>query len=212
MPEIKWVGAHPKNYQQGRNSKKVALFVVHATEGSLQSAANRFNNPASSVSAHYGIGKRGEIEQYVNTSDIAFHAGNWAINETSIGIEIEDIYDGSPPNDLQYKTIAWLISSLMKTYSLEPNEKTIQPHKNFRATLCPGDTDVNKVISLTQAYFKPKEEPVLAITKPNLILQNLSLTDALDILESVRRNKEVILKGDFKFNTNFESKGYVVKQ
>ena len=195
MPEIKWVGAHPKNYQQGRNGKHIALFVVHAIEGSLQSAANRFNNPVSSVSAHYGIGKRGEVEQYVNTSDIAFHAGNWAINETSIGIEIEDVYDGNPPNDLQYKTIAWLISSLMKTYSLEPNEKTIQPHKNFRATLCPGDTDVNKVISLTQLYFQPKEPPkrLLKIYSDRQLIHEIEVPEGKDVISRADKNGNVFV-------------------
>ena len=195
MPEIKWVGAHPKNYQQGRNGKHIALFVIHATEGSLQSAANRFNNPASSVSAHYGIGKKGEIEQYVNTSDIAFHAGNWAINETSIGIEIEDVYDGNPPNDLQYKTIAWLISSLMKTYSLKPDEKTIQPHKNFRATLCPGDTDVNKVISLTQLYFQPKEPPkrLLKIYSDRQLIHEIEVPEGKDVISRADKNGNVFV-------------------
>ena len=155
MKQIKWVGAHPKNFTVGRGGTPIRRFIVHATQGSLQSAANRFNNPSSSVSAHYGIDKYGNIEQYVDDSDTAYHAGNWQINQDSIGIELEDMLDGVEPTDEQYEAIAWLIQAKSRLYSIVPSDSTIEPHKRYRATLCPGDTNVNKIIQMVQSKKEP---------------------------------------------------------
>jgi N-acetylmuramoyl-L-alanine amidase CwlA len=156
MKQIKWVGAHPNNFQAGRDGTPIRRFIVHATEGSMQSTANWFNNPKARVSAHYGIDKHGNIEQYVSDSDVAFHAGNLSVNKDSIGIELEDIMNGVEPTDEQYEAIAWLIQAKSRLYSIVPSDSTIEPHKRYRATLCPGDTNVGKIIQMVQG----KEEPL----------------------------------------------------
>ena len=144
MKQIKWVGAHPNNYSEGRDGTPIRRFIVHATEGSMQSTANWFANPKAKVSAHYGIDKYGNIEQYVDDANVAFHAGNFQINKDSIGIELEDIMDGVEPTAEQYETIAWLIHTKGRLYGVS----TIEPHNKYRATLCPGDTNMNKIIEM----------------------------------------------------------------
>src|SRR5688572_30151261 len=68
-----WVGS--PNRQKGRNGFKPEAVVVHIIEGTLASADSWFGTTKSKVSAHYGIGKTGEVHQYVGEADTAFHAG-----------------------------------------------------------------------------------------------------------------------------------------
>lgn len=49
--------------------------VVHIMDGSLSGTDAWFASQASEVSAHYGIGKAGEVHQYVEEADTAFHCG-----------------------------------------------------------------------------------------------------------------------------------------
>ncbi|OFZ47608.1 MAG: hypothetical protein A3D92_25130 [Bacteroidetes bacterium RIFCSPHIGHO2_02_FULL_44_7] len=70
-------------------------------DGTLPGTDSWFANPTSQVSAHYGIGKSGEVHQYVQENDAAWHAGRvnapvWKLirpnvnpNLYTIGIEHE---------------------------------------------------------------------------------------------------------------------------
>lgn len=71
------------------------LVVIHFTGGdSVSGALNWFLNPASKVSAHFIVGKGGEVVQCVSLKDVAWHAGvsEWKgrkwLNRYSIGIEV----------------------------------------------------------------------------------------------------------------------------
>jgi hypothetical protein len=73
------------NFTKGGNQPK--LMVVHIMEGTLAGTDSWFHNPASDVSAHFGVGKDGTIYQWVDTNDQAWHA--CAANDHSIGVENE---------------------------------------------------------------------------------------------------------------------------
>jgi N-acetylmuramoyl-L-alanine amidase len=49
--------------------------VIHVMAGSLAGTDSWFASAESQVSAHYGIGKNGEVHQYVEEENTAFHAG-----------------------------------------------------------------------------------------------------------------------------------------
>ena len=99
MPNIIWKGS--PNFWSGRQGYKPEFVVIHIMAGTLVGTDSWFNNPKSQVSAHYGIGKKGEIHQYVKEEDTAWHAGivssptallvkpNINPNLYSIGIEHE---------------------------------------------------------------------------------------------------------------------------
>ncbi len=86
-----------------RGSKPVSMLVLHATVGSARSALAWLTNPSARVSAHYLIDKSGQIYQLVADDHAAWHAGHgsWrgetAINECSIGIEVENANNGHDP-------------------------------------------------------------------------------------------------------------------
>ena len=86
-----------------RHGRPITMLVVHATAGSARSALAWLTNPLSRVSAHYLIDKTGHVYQLVPDDRAAWHAGraSWrgetAINEISIGIELENANDGKDP-------------------------------------------------------------------------------------------------------------------
>jgi len=68
---VEWIGS--PNHYNGRAGYGVVALVIHTMAGTLESCDSWFNNPASQVSSHYGIGLAGEQHQYVKLAD-----GSWA--------------------------------------------------------------------------------------------------------------------------------------
>ncbi len=79
------------------------MLVIHATAGTARSALAWLIAPSSRVSTHYLIDKSGHIYQLVDDDEAAWHAGvaRWngetAINEISLGIELENANDDKDP-------------------------------------------------------------------------------------------------------------------
>jgi N-acetyl-anhydromuramyl-L-alanine amidase AmpD len=86
-----------------RGAQAISMMVLHATAGSARGALAWLTNPAARVSAHYLIEKSGRTYQLVPDECVAWHAGraSWrgqtAINELSLGIELENANDGRDP-------------------------------------------------------------------------------------------------------------------
>jgi hypothetical protein len=60
----------------GRGTCAPQAIVLHVTgPGSMAGMASWFNNPSAQVSANLGIGKKGEVQQYVELGDASWHAG-----------------------------------------------------------------------------------------------------------------------------------------
>ncbi|MGH3781208.1 MAG: N-acetylmuramoyl-L-alanine amidase [Pseudonocardiaceae bacterium] len=75
-----------------RDGDDIRYIVIHDTEETSDRAIARFQDPHSTVSAHYLIrSSDGEIIQLVHTRDIAHQAGNYWFNMHSIGIEHEGV-------------------------------------------------------------------------------------------------------------------------
>ncbi len=86
----RWVPASTSNYTRGRSGGSIQYVVIHTMQGSYAGSTSWFQNPAAGASAHYNIrSSDGEITQMVAHGDTAWHAGNWNINQRSIGIEHE---------------------------------------------------------------------------------------------------------------------------
>jgi N-acetyl-anhydromuramyl-L-alanine amidase AmpD len=81
-PAVTWIASPNFNSRSGTT---VDSIVIHTTEGSYQSAVNRFLTPSEQVSAHYIVDTNGAITQMVDTANRAWHATYY--NSRSIGIE-----------------------------------------------------------------------------------------------------------------------------
>jgi hypothetical protein len=84
-----WRPAASCNYTNSNReaSYDIRKIVIHVAEGSYSGTIGWFQNCAAGTSAHYVVGRRGGVAQSVRGKDIAWHAGWWATNKHSIGIE-----------------------------------------------------------------------------------------------------------------------------
>ncbi|MDO8672474.1 MAG: peptidoglycan recognition family protein [Dehalococcoidia bacterium] len=143
--------ADTDNYLHPYSAREIRGIVLHSTEGPLTAATSWFQNPASGVSAHYGIGKVGSIVQWVEDRDIAFHVRgdlgmypDWIKfgpnlynvsmpNAQTLGIELELLAtdpDGAY-TDAQLDALRWLLAKLMAQYGI-PAERVIR-HADIQA-------------------------------------------------------------------------------
>jgi hypothetical protein len=141
---ITWKGS--PNYDTNR--KPIDRVVIHwFGMGTLEGAHSMFQK-AGGTSAHYGISDS-RVWQWVKEEHVAYHAGNYAMNQRSIGIE----HDANPDKQLSetsYKTSAKLIADICKRYKIEPNRQNIIKHSEVKATACPGSIDLDKLIALVK--------------------------------------------------------------
>jgi len=87
-----YLPANSNNYTVSNRpySNVIDKVVIHVAQGSWSSAVNWFQNQYSGVTTHYTVrSSDGFAAQSVREKDIAWHAGNWFYNQTSIGIEHE---------------------------------------------------------------------------------------------------------------------------
>ncbi len=101
-PSIRWTGS--PHFNNRRRPDDITAIVIHSTaNSSLERVVEWFNNPNAKVSAHYSIGKDGEIVQHVQDIHRAWHAGRsiWkgrnSCNDYTIGIELVNLNDGNDP-------------------------------------------------------------------------------------------------------------------
>ena len=100
-------------------------FVIlhHTAQKSTDQTVRTFIVKHSQVSAHYVVGRDGQVVQMVNDLLRANHAGigKWGndtdLNSSSIGIEIDN--DGFEPySEVQIKSVMVLLSTLKKRYKI----------------------------------------------------------------------------------------------
>jgi len=183
-------GAATINFEQGRRGNKIDKIILHWIVGTLESADATFANPQRVASAHYGIGD-GEVHQYVNDQDTAYHAGNFGVNLTSIGIEHEGGWEISPgvrmkPSDKTHETSGKLVAALSKKYNIPLTREHIKGHKevSLSGTECPGTLDIDRIIKI--AKTEGGDNQMGDIYKGYDLANKESMKVAVDILVRVQ--------------------------
>ena len=152
-----------ENWTPGREGNTITGIVLHTMVGTTQSAYNRFNDPSSQVSVHYGVSLDGSLHQWVDEANTAWQAGNWDVNLKTIGIEHED--NGNPQDSIRtpqlYQASAELVADICKRYNIPCDTSHIFLHKDVidtavypGGTACPDALDTNKIISMAQAILQ----------------------------------------------------------
>ncbi len=172
----RFVPAHAKNFMVGRKRGAVVdRIVIHITAGgpSINGTiawfqnGDRYNEKTGKYgysSAHYIVGRDGEVVQMVRNADTAYHASS--ANSRSIGIEHNankpyrlnkrDL----PPTESQYAASAQLVAWLCAQYGIPVDREHIIGH----IEASPGDNhdcpsgywDWAHYISLVQAAAHPQ--------------------------------------------------------
>lgn len=109
-------------------TKNIEYIIVHFTEMAFDDALAKLTTKDSGVSAHYLVKEDGQVFQLVADEHIAWHAGKsaWrgteALNENSIGIEIDNLGDREF-KEVQMQSCIELCQNLTKKYNV--------PERNF---------------------------------------------------------------------------------
>jgi len=135
--------ANNNNYTDGRQGSSINKIVIHhAATTDFDGIGRTFQNPNRSASAHYGVGRNNNVDQYVQEGNTAWHCGNWQGNLTSVGIE--NVNDSGAPEwaigDSTFATLVELVRDIASRNGLLPLKvgKNLFGHKDFQPTACPG--------------------------------------------------------------------------
>jgi regulator of replication initiation timing len=89
------------------------------------------------------------VYQWVKESEVAWHAGNWPINQCSIGIE-HDATTTKNASEKTYQTAGELLADICKRNNIPLDREHIIKHSEVSATQCPGTLDVDRIIALAK--------------------------------------------------------------
>src|SRR5699024_2113048 len=107
-----------EDYTSSRDGTTIDSIVIHLIVGTLPAADATYANSSSGGSAHYGIGEV-SLHQYVSELNTAWHAGDFPMNQRSVGIE----HSASPdraPSESTYDISIDLCTQICKDYGLDP--------------------------------------------------------------------------------------------
>ena len=209
---IQWIGS--PNKDKGREGFRPEAIVIHIMEGTLKGTDAWFSNEESGVSAHYGIGKDGEIHQYVGESDRAWHAGRiisptWRLlkpdvnpNWYTIGIEHEGRED-TPWSDALYDASARLIDEICRRWAIPCDRDHIIGHREIRSDkTCPGfEADLDKLVDMANEFqrdparfnFIKKHGVVKA--RVDLNIRELAPTTATAVVRTIKKGRKLTYRG-----------------
>lgn len=136
---IKYIPAHVTNYSANRGAK-IDRIVIHYTGNNGDTAQDNgkyFAGANRQASAHFFVDEQ-EIVQSVKEGDRAWHAGDKAMNDRSIGIEMCSRKDNAGQYYIPCSTITrtqGLVCELMTKYNI-PVEHVIR-HHDVNGKKCP---------------------------------------------------------------------------
>ena len=167
--DVKWIGCPDSNFRKGRpEGLRPEAIVIHIMDGSFAAGESVFRDATTQKSAHYGISKSGEIHQYVDENDTAFHAGivvnpTWRLlkprvnpNYYTIGIEHEGRPDDVRP-EAQLSASASLLRDIAARWAIQLDKEHVVRHREIRASkTCPGNwLDIQELLQRTPASPPP---------------------------------------------------------
>lgn len=127
-------------------SRPPSEIVLHYTAGGTFDANVIYlTKPnARHVSAHFVIGREGQVALICPLNVIAWHAGKWSRNRTSIGIENVHANDDTPYPEAQLEALVQLCAQLCELFGIDP-AAGIVGHRDIVPTVCPRALDVAAV-------------------------------------------------------------------
>lgn len=151
------------------NRTDINLIVIHHNAGTNDEGARRtwYKSTGVGTSAHYQVTPT-DIWGCVGENFVAYHAGDYAVNQRSIGIEHLNS-TGSPSwliAEDTYKNSAKLIADIARRYNIPIDRKHIVGHKEIVPTGCPGGIDLDKLIRMAKEFANGKEKEANKILEP----------------------------------------------
>ena len=172
-----------------RTSRTIDTWVNHwIGEGTYAGAISWFQNCNAKVSAHFIISSNGEISQLVPVKDIAWHAGVWAYNKRSIGVEHEVTISNPKGWNTTWTTPLLKSSAKMARYFVDkysiPKTRSTTPgilgHNEIKTTTCPGTLPWDEWMRYFKGGLDVKLHSAISI-KPYPIVQGSPVTVSVGI-------------------------------
>ena len=133
-----------KNYSGPGYRAGKKLIVVHHMAGILTPVQCNNALKGRGGSIHYAIGNDGAIGWGIDEDEVAWHAGNWPINQKSIGIETSNSAVGGdwPVSQAAFDSLCKLVADIAKRNNMGKliSGQNIGYHSMYAATACPGPT------------------------------------------------------------------------
>lgn len=172
--------ASGNNFTPGREGGSVTEIVIHhAATTDFDGIATTFANPARGASAHYGVGRNNNVDQYVQEDDTAWHANNWFHNLKSIGIENVNS-TGAPDWSIDPATFATLVE-LVRDIAIRHNLLPLTVRGNLfghndvgdQRTSCPGQLEarLQELADAVNNNTTPATPPADVHNTPDQVLQ-----------------------------------------
>lgn len=153
---------HPSPNQDG-NRLAIDRVVIHWMAGNLASTDVVFSIP-NGTSAHYGI-ENETVHQYVDESRVAYHAGNYAMNQRSVGIE-HSAQPGRSASDTTYQTSGELLADICARHKIPLDRAHIIKHSQVVPTQCPGTIDIDRLITIAKSFTNSNQPPMTTDRRP----------------------------------------------
>jgi len=116
--------ASGRNYTQAhRQPTQIRFIVIHVSEGSFLGTVSWLRDPRAHSSANFVVSRTGQVQELVPLHDIAWHAGNWAYNVRSVGIENEGYTDSAAGFPLPEYRAAARVAAVIARRSLIPIDR-----------------------------------------------------------------------------------------
>lgn len=181
------------SWDKDRSKTGIDRIVIHTTAGTAESATNWFNNSANTekTSAHYIVTLEGKYIHLVDEDNVAYHAGNYPMNQRSIGIEHED--NGKPDEprtDALYTASAKLVKDIALFYDIPLNRAHILKHSEVINTPCPHTLDIDRIIREAKVLAENTVLKVKVITPKGLRLRSSPAVNNTNILSTVKNNTQ----------------------
>lgn len=177
------------NFDTGRGGQIVTAVVLHIADGRLAEVFPTFNAPNAQKSAHFCIGKQGEVEQYISINDTAYGNGlrwqngkwftptnkpvtpSWVdlianVNPNQYTISIE--HEGKPEDmwtqpmyDANNRVLQWIADEIGITYIAH---RTLIGHNEINSVdrpNCPGpNVQWNRIATDANGGYMPIDLPM----------------------------------------------------
>lgn len=176
-----------------KNRTQIDRIIIHTTVGSAESAANWFNNPANTnkTSAHYIVTLEGKYIHLVDEDNVAYHAGNYPMNQRSIGVEHEDnAKPEEPRTDVLYSASAKLVKDIALFYDIPLNRAHILKHSEVSNTPCPHTLDIDRIIREAKELAENTVLKIKIITPKGLRLRSGPAVNNTNILSTVKNGTQ----------------------
>ena len=123
-----------------------SLDTMKTIESISRNHKERLHQPQSKtgyfVAYHYVIGGDGKIVQTRLDDEIGYHASNWPVNQTSMGICLLGQFDTEKPNPVQLYALRDTIKKIKSAHFI----KEVSGHRKYSSKTCPGKNVTDKML------------------------------------------------------------------